>query len=564
MGHKTDGQKTFSFPSPRPGFALGWFATAAVPLVVALLIVWQLTMADARREAEMRAADLHVLLADGLRTTIVRLADKADQMAGEPAILALADHDGTGESALLATKPDQMEQMQALFAELLTDQMPVRGVCLTSAGTGLAVCSDSSTLYASGSSAGGLPRLEAHTDGVERTLRFVKPLPATDEPSAALVFLLDERRLLTPAKLAPLVQHVLLDAAGKPAGGHWDGPLPSVSPGEQAVDGTKTVSVLSVNLLGETWTSVTRWDLYRPAAFNRHLLVGAAASGLILALFAAGSAIVFHFVVSRPLLALRKLMKRAESGDLKAYWTMSATGEIGQLGDSYNQMLNRLEDLIKQVKVEEALKKEKEIEALHYQLNPHFLYNTLNTVKWVAKIHKTPQIADAVSALVRLLQASLGKKGDFLPLGEEMRLVRDYMAIQAFRYGDGIELVTDMEPVTAMCLVPKLILQPLVENAIIHGLHEKEGERLITIRSRLDRDFLIIEVEDNGVGMETLPDNGQTGVLRPESMERMSGIGLRHIREKLRLYYGPDYPMRIFSKPGEGTRIRLALPIHRE
>lgn len=564
MGHKADGQQAFSLPSLRPGFALGWFAAAAVPLVVALLVVWQLALADAKREAEQRAADLHGLLADGMRTTVARLADKADLLAGEPAIVALADSDKAGQSALLATHPDQRQEMQVLFAEMLSERLPVRGVCVTSASSGLAVCSDPSALHASGSSAGGFPRLEGHTDGLEQSLRFVKPLPSADGPSAALVFLLDERSLLTPNKLAPLRQHVLLDAAGNPAGGNWDGPLPAVKPGDQATDTSGTVSVLPVMMQGEIWTSVTRWDLYEPADFQRHLLIGAVVSGMLLVLFAAGTTIVFHFVVSRPLFALRKLMKRAESGDLKAYWTMSATGEIGQLGDSYNQMLNRLEDLIKQVKVEEALKKEKEIEALHYQLNPHFLYNTLNTIKWVAKIHKTPQIADAVSALVRLLQASLGKKGDFLPLREELMLVRDYMAIQHFRYGDGIELVTDVEPVTDMCLVPKLILQPLVENAIIHGLHEKEGDRTITIRTRLDRDLLVIQVEDNGIGMEDLPADGQPGGLRPEAMERMSGIGLRHIREKLRLYYGPDYPMRIFSKPGEGTRVRLALPIHRE
>lgn len=564
MKHDVDGRTTFSFPSLRPGFAAGWFAAAAVPLLVALFVVGHLVHQDAKSEAEQRAAELHGLLADGLRTQVERLADKADRLAGEPSIQALADTAEAGQSALIAMHPERMQEMQALFAEMLADNLPVRGVCLTSARSGLAVCSDSSALHASGSSAGGAPRLEVYTEEPDRSLRFVKPLPATDEPSAALVFLLDEQRLLATGKLKPLKQHVLLDPQGQPAGGSWDGPLPSISPDERRFAGADIVSIMPVTLLSETWTSVTRWVLYEPADLKGSLLAGAAVSGSLLALFAAGISVLFHFVVSRPLLALRKLMKRAESGDLKAYWTMATTGEIGQLGDSYNQMLNRIEDLIKQVKAEEALKKEKEIEALHYQLNPHFLYNTLNTIKWVAKIHQTPQIADAVSALVRLLQASLGKKGDFLPLGEELMLVRDYMAIQAFRYGDGIELVTDMEPVTAMCLVPRLILQPLVENAIIHGLHEKEGDRKIVIRSRLDRDMLVIQVEDNGIGMKDMPADGQPDALRLDAMERMSGIGLRHIREKLRLYYGPDYPMRIFSKPGEGTRIRLSLPIHRE
>jgi len=275
------------------------------------------------------------------------------------------------------------------------------------------------------------------------------------------------------------------------------------------------------------------------------------------------SSLLFSALFSRPLHSLRRLMKRAESGDLKAYWTSGSVREIDELGNSYNQMLNRLEETIKQAKLEESLKKEAEIEALQYQLNPHFLYNTLNTIKWVAKIHKTPQISDAVSALVRLLQASLGKKGDFLTLKEEIALLRDYMAIQSFRYGDLVKLNLDVDPLASVCLVPKLMLQPLVENALIHGLANSPREGEITIRAWLDRDMLLCQVQDNGIGIAE-PDR----VVNPQhnptrSKERMSGIGLRNIRERIKLYYGPDYKMHVFSKPNVGTTIRLSLPIHR-
>ncbi|MFC3769142.1 sensor histidine kinase [Paenibacillus sp. GCM10012303] len=275
------------------------------------------------------------------------------------------------------------------------------------------------------------------------------------------------------------------------------------------------------------------------------------------------SSVLFSALFSRPLHSLRRLMKRAESGDLKAYWTSGSVREIDELGNSYNQMLNRLEETIKQAKLEESLKKEAEIEALQYQLNPHFLYNTLNTIKWVAKIHKTPQISDAVSALVRLLQASLGKKGDFLTLKEEIALLRDYMAIQSFRYGDLVKLNLDVDPLASVCLVPKLMLQPLVENALIHGLANSPREGEITIRAWLDRDMLLCQVQDNGIGIAE-PD----GVVNPQhnpasSKERMSGIGLRNIRERIKLYYGPDYKMHVFSKLNVGTTVRLSLPIHR-
>ncbi len=275
-------------------------------------------------------------------------------------------------------------------------------------------------------------------------------------------------------------------------------------------------------------------------------------------------ALIFSRILTRPLQYLRSLMKRAELGDLKAYWTYKSSQDIDELGESYNQMLNRLEDVIKQVKVEEALKKEKEFEALQYQLNPHFLYNTLNTIKWVAKIHKTPQISEVVSALVRLLQVSLNKKGDFITVREEVGLVKDYMDIQTFRYGETIQMETIIESLAAQCLVPKMILQPLVENAIIHGLEQstKEDKRII-IRAWIERDLLFCQVEDNGRGL----DQEQLLILdksnkREGAKERLSGIGLMHIREKIRLYYGPDYNMQIFSKLNQGTTIRLSLPIH--
>jgi len=282
---------------------------------------------------------------------------------------------------------------------------------------------------------------------------------------------------------------------------------------------------------------------------------------LLLLLVAAGI-FLFSRYVTKPLNRLQQLMKRAERGDLKAYWVSEGTQEIHDLGRSYNQMLNRLEDLIKQVKREETLKKEAEIAALQYQLNPHFLYNTLNTIKWVAKLHNTPQISDVINALVRLLQASLGKKGDFITLREEIGLIRDYMEIQRFRYGDKVELNFEIDPVAQRCLVPRMILQPLVENACIHGIEPGGGDGKITVRAWIDRDLLYCQVEDNGAGMKTGPEAGEVsgkgGVLK----ERMSGIGLKHIREKINLYYGEDYHMHIFSKEGQGTTVRLSLPIH--
>ena len=339
--------------------------------------------------------------------------------------------------------------------------------------------------------------------------------------------------------------------------------------------GNQEVSLLPFRYKELNWTSKLVMDETRLQAVSGPLIRWAAIAGAATLILAAAASFYLSSWVARPFRELQSLMKRTEKGDLKAYWTSRGSQEMNELGESYNQMLNRLEDLIRQVKREEALKKEAEMEALQYQLNPHFLYNTLNTIKWVAKLHKTPQISEAVSALVRLLQASLGKKGDFITVGEEAGLITDYMAIQAFRYGENIRLEVEIDPSAEQCLLPRLLLQPLVENAVIHGIEPLRRAGVIQVRIWVERGLLFCQVADNGIGMEEevcrlvnsdtspnmdrRPGKASAGMLR----ERMSGIGLRHIRDKIRLYYGPDYAMSIVAKPMEGTSVRLCLPVHR-
>ncbi|MDQ1909192.1 sensor histidine kinase [Paenibacillus sp. GD4] len=307
--------------------------------------------------------------------------------------------------------------------------------------------------------------------------------------------------------------------------------------------------------------AVTQFSFYERKLLYMTLTIYAAGFMLLLLI----SWFLYKKRFAGPLERLRILMKRAELGDLKAYWIGRQAGELNELGEGYNQMLNRLEELIKQVKREEGLKKEAEMEALKYQLNPHFLYNTLNTIKWVAKMHRTPQIGEVVTALVRLLQASLGKKGDFITVREEVELLRDYMHIQTFRYGEKIKLSIEVDPLSSDCLLPCMLLQPLVENAIVHGIEPAKKDGLISIRVWVEpeRDLLICEVEDNGIGLnEPRQEEAAGGRAASGVRERMSGIGLQHIREKIKLYYGNGYHMHLFGKPGEGTLVRLTLPVH--
>lgn len=377
----------------------------------------------------------------------------------------------------------------------------------------------------------------------------------------------------TSMKSGSSQSYVLMDAEKRIVyrNGANIGDLQGMGQDQVRIDKMTIRSSKQVEIIGETpWISYYEVPLpMNGEAFPHYHSWLIALVALVIAL-SLGCLFLYISSVTKPLYALKALMNRAERGDLRAYWTTKSSEEWTQVGQSYNQMLNRLEDLIKQVKREESLKKEAEMEALHYQLNPHFLYNTLNTIKWVAKIHKTPQISEVVSALVRLLQASLGKKGDFITLRDEIGLTHDYMEIQRFRYGDRIQIETRVDEITLGCLVPRMLLQPLVENAIIHGIGPSKREGTITIRTWLDRDLLFCQVEDNGIGMQVEEGSSgwkamhATGGVQADRMlkERMSGVGISHIREKIKLIYGPEFKMHISSKPGEGTTVRMFLPIH--
>lgn len=356
-----------------------------------------------------------------------------------------------------------------------------------------------------------------------------------------------------------MIRHTLNDGAGT-VFDYVFGPDGQAAAGKGKAK--RTVSEVIVSLPGSNWISTVEMVNTDYLPIWERLRNTAAITVSILLVMSLIASFVFALLITKPLNELRALMKRTEAGDLKAYWDSHGVKEIKDLGISYNQMLVRLEELFQRVKYEEALKKEAQIEALQYQLNPHFLYNTLNTIKWVAKIHKTPQISEVVSSLVRLLQASLGKKGDFLTLGEEISLIKDYMEIQKFRYGDTIKVEYDIDPVAVYCLVPRLILQPLVENAIIHGIGPSGKEGIIRIRAWLERDMLLCEVQDNGVGYQESKKPAGHSLASPVK-ERMSGIGLNHIRQKINLYYGPDFKLHIFGRPDEGTTVRFSLPIQR-
>lgn len=263
-----------------------------------------------------------------------------------------------------------------------------------------------------------------------------------------------------------------------------------------------------------------------------------------------------------PVKNLKDAMACVREGDLSARASVWDNDEIGELSDGFNQTVEQVEWLIGQLVEERMQKKEAELDALQYQITPHFMYNTLNSIKYAAMLQDADRIGEQLSAFIELLQASISRQGAFLTVEEEIHLVANYVKLQKFRYMDAFEVVYHIAPEAKPLFVPRLILQPLVENAILHGAQLHQGCR-IEINAHTDGGNLILRVLDNGAGMTQQEVNALVSGQRVARKGGFSGIGIPNIRERLRLYYGDHGQLHYSSSPGAGTRAVITLPVSR-
>jgi len=261
-----------------------------------------------------------------------------------------------------------------------------------------------------------------------------------------------------------------------------------------------------------------------------------------------------HF--TRPLQRLQRDMKQIENGNFHIRSHIQTDDEIGDLSRSFNRMVEEIELLIQKISENEQKKKQVEMKALQYQINPHFLYNTLNSVQWLAKLHKVPHIGDMVTALIKLLRASLNTKTYLHMLEEELEILSYYMKIQRYRFGDNFRTEYNIDPTLLKAVVPRFILQPLVENSFFHAF--SDGEGTISIRATRIGDIVKIEVGDNGRGMS---EEQVVNILCPEKKKKTSsGIGVKNVDDKIKHYFGANYGLSITSKENEGTTVTIRLP----
>ncbi|OXS64578.1 two-component system sensor histidine kinase YesM [Bacillus sp. V-88] len=259
--------------------------------------------------------------------------------------------------------------------------------------------------------------------------------------------------------------------------------------------------------------------------------------------------------VTDPVKILTEQMKLVGEGNLKVRTSVDSKDEIGMMSSEFNHMINRVEDLLQQVKEEQNQKQEAVLRAIKHRINPHFLFNTLSTIRWLVQFKETERANTALTALSKLLEGNMGKTGTFISIKEEVELVEQFMVILQIRYEQKFHLVTDFEEGVEDCEIPRMLLQPIVENAIFHGIVPTGTEGTVWITGNNIPGGIQIEIRDDGVGVEE--DKLQRVQKSSVGDNSYVGIGLSHVADSIRLYFGPDSTFEISS--GDGTVVKLVL-----
>ena len=273
----------------------------------------------------------------------------------------------------------------------------------------------------------------------------------------------------------------------------------------------------------------------------------------------------FSRTLTNPIFKLKRLMKQAESGDLTVRFNFEHNDEIGELGQSFNHMIARIDQLIQMVYVEQENKRTAEMKSLQEQIKPHFLYNTLDTISWMARDYDAEDIVRLVDALTNMFRIGLSHGEDIITVKEEITHVSNYLYIQKIRYKDKLNYVIHVDESLYAVEVPKLILQPLVENAIYHGVKAKRGGGTITITGVPEGENLVFTVQDNGAGMpQEKVEELNRRMSERSVLDEQKSFGLFYIRERIQLCYGTGYGVHVESALGEGTRVTITLPLYQK
>ena len=267
--------------------------------------------------------------------------------------------------------------------------------------------------------------------------------------------------------------------------------------------------------------------------------------------------------ITFPIQKLRDSMKRVQKGDFSAAEIeVYSDNEIGSLTRSFNVMTHKIQDLMAQNIQEQEQKRKIELKALQSQINPHFLYNTLDSIIWMAEGKKNEEVVLMTASLARLLRQSISIENELVTIGQEVEYVRSYLTIQKMRYKDKLEFEINVDPRITHAQIIRLVLQPIVENAIYHGLKYKESKGMLKVHGYELGERIIIDITDDGVGMdeETLKHIYDKHKVNYHS----NGVGVYNVQQRPVLYYGKEYGIIYHSEKGKGTTATVVIPKKQE
>ena len=262
-------------------------------------------------------------------------------------------------------------------------------------------------------------------------------------------------------------------------------------------------------------------------------------------------------LLARPLRGLAEAMERFETdADHFTYRSVGGTREVQELSGSFGHMVLRIQQLMATVREEEVNLRKTELKALQAQINPHFLYNTLDSIAWMCEQGRNADAVKMVHALARLFRISISKGHELIPIAREIEHAESYLQIQKYRYKNQFTYEFDVDPACLTYYCNKITLQPIIENAINHGLDLLVDEGHITVEVRQDGEDIVFSVRDNGVGMS---DELIASILEGGPEDR-AGIGIRNVDDRLKIYFGKRYGLRITSEPDVGTCVEIRMP----
>lgn len=384
-------------------------------------------------------------------------------------------------------------------------------------------------------------------------------------------------RFFSPTKRLQGQKFLIVDETGKivydSAGSEWTGEqLPSpklLAMRNVRKEGVETLSIYDeknliafVRMDSLPWTIVSLTPMHaltEPITAMQRLLIFFLIAYMLCAV---GVVIYLTRNFTQPVFQLVRLMRKLEEGDFSMLIPhQNRKDEIGWLYRGFGSIVRKIEDLILQSTRAERTKRELEFQVLSHQINPHFLYNTLESIRWKAENHGRNDIGEMVSALGNLLRLSLNQGKDITTVGREVEQVKAYVQIEQARIGMPLRVLYFFDEEMLDMTFMRLLLQPLVENAIQHSIRGNFEKGKVILSGRVEERDLVIDISDNGKGIpeEVLKELNDTAGNR--KMAGRSGVGLRNVNERLKIYFGPDYQLRIETQEGKGTKITIRHPI---